>query len=76
MGLRRQNGYALKIFLPFLLRARNIFRPFFVLILLRNPCTFLRLLTLGRNVGLIVASHLLNGTLLIYYRHDRDTSIH
>jgi hypothetical protein len=43
--------YALITFLPFWRRAFNTLRPFFVLILLRKPCTFLRLLTFGLNVG-------------------------
>lgn len=39
---------------PLRRRDANTRRPFFVLIRLRNPCTFLRLRTFGRNVGLIV----------------------
>jgi len=49
--VRIRESYALIILRPFLRRAASTLRPFFVAIRLRNPCTFFRLLTLGRNVG-------------------------
>jgi len=50
--------YALRTFLPLRRRAASTLRPFLVLILLRNPCTLLRFLTLGLNVGLILCTSL------------------
>ena len=40
--------------LPFALRAANTLRPFFVAILLRNPCLFFLFVTDGWNVLFIV----------------------
>src|SRR5699024_10954262 len=51
-----QWSYADSTFLPFLRRLANTLRPFFVLIRVRNPCTFLRLRVFGWNVLFILST--------------------